>query len=206
MSRQLTNLQQTALARDAIVSFVLIEIGLPTPVGGLNAVYLTDAPFDIDVLSATAPDRGAGPNTYQAQGDFIGINETSENSDLKITSINIILSALNSDNISTYAKTEMINQTVSINRVLWDQATESIVSDSGLDYPIIIFKGRISGYSIQNAEDSAELSLQVDSQFTNFDKINCRRTNQTNFQREFPTDFSMQYSHETLNDVRWGKK
>jgi len=204
MTRQLADVTQTALARDALVSFVLVEIGLSSAYNGLNAVYYTDAPFDINWDSDTAPD--AGSNIYQAQGNFLGISESNENSELRITSIAISLSALESNNITLFAKSAQINQTVTIYRALWDQGTDSLIGDSAGDGPILIFKGKITGYSITDAQDTAELTLQVDSQFSNFEKVNARRTNLGNFQREHPTDFAMEYSHETLNDIRWGKK
>ena len=204
MSRGLSNVTQTFLARDAIVSYLLIEIGVSTPVGGKNAVYYTDAPFDISYDTDTAPDTGV--NVYSAQGNFLAISQAQENSELRVSSISLTLSALNLTNIQTFAKSEQINQKVAIHRVFWDQSTDELIYDSGGDGPLLIFKGKIVGYKIADARDTATLTLQVDSQFTNFEKINCRRTNVTNFQREHPTDYSMEYSHETLNDVRWGKK
>jgi len=204
MTRELSNVTQTFLARDALVSFVLVEIGLSSPYLGLNAVYYTDAPFDIDYDSPTAPDSGT--NTYEAQGNFLGISETQENTELRITSISISLSALESNNITLFAKSAQINQTVTIYRALWNQATEELIYDSAGDGPILIFKGKITGYTIADARDTAELAIQVDSQFSNFEKVNARRANTNNFQREHPTDYSMEYSHETINDIRWGKK
>lgn len=204
MTRSLSNVTQTFLARDAIVSYLLIEIGLSTPVGGKNAIYYTDAPYDISYDTDTAPDSGA--QTYSAQGNFLAISQTSESSDLRVTSINLTLSALNLTNITTFAKSEQINQTVSVHRVFLDQSTDQLIYDSAGDGPILIFKGKIAGYKIADAKDTATLTLQVDSMFTNFTKVNCRRTNTNNFQREFPTDFSMEYSYETLDDIRWGKK
>ena len=204
MARGLSNVTQTFLARDAIVSYLLIEIGVSTPVGGLNSVYYTDAPFDISYDTDTAPDSGV--NVYSAQGNFLAISQAQENSELRVSSISLTLSALNLTNITTFAKSEQINQKVAIHRVFWDQSTDSLIYDTAGDGPLLIFKGKIVGYKIADARDTATLTLQVDSQFTNFEKINCRRTNVTNFQREHPTDFSMEYSHETLNDVRWGKK
>lgn len=204
MTRQLSNVTQTFLARNAIVSYLLVEVGVSSPVSGLNAVYYTDAPFDISFDTETAPDSGA--QVYQAQGNFIGISQTQENSELRVSSINLTLSALTLANVTTFAKSDQINQTVSIYRIFWDQATDTLIYDSAGDGPILIFKGKVTGYRIADARDTATITLQIDSQFTNFEKINCRRTNVTNFQREYPADFSMEYSHETLNDVRWGKK
>lgn len=204
MARGLTSVTQTFLARDAIVSYLLIEIGLATPVGGKNAIYYTDAPFDITYDTTTAPD--SGDNVYSAQGNFLAISQTSESSELRVTSINLTLSALNLTNITTFAKSEQINQTVSVHRVFLDQSTDQLIHDSAGNDPILIFKGKIAGYKVADARDTATLTLQVDSMFTNFTKVNCRRTNTSNFQREYPNDYSMEYSHETLDDIRWGKK
>jgi len=204
MARDISDLTQTFLARDAIVSHLLLEIGTSVLISGKNAQYLTDAPYDIDYETDTAPD--AGTNTYRAQGDFISIAEAQENSELRISSINITLSALNSTNLTTFATSDQINQTVSVYRALWDQSNDQLIYDSGGDGPLLIFKGKIAGYRITDARDTAELTLQVDSQFTNFEKVQARRTNNGSFQREHPTDFGMEYSHETINDIRWGKK
>lgn len=204
MPKNLSNTQNTFLARDAIVSYLLIEIGTSGLVSGKNAQYLTDAPYDITYDSSTAPDSGA--QVYAAQGNFLAIAESQENSELRVSSINLTLSALNPDNITIYAKSEQINQTVSVYRVIVDQSTNQIIGDSAGDQAILIFKGKITGYRITDARETAELTIQVDSQFTNFEKVQARRTNNGSFQREHPTDFGMEYSHETINDVRWGKK
>jgi len=176
-----------ALARSAIISYVLLDI---------NGTYYTDAPYDI----------AYGGNTYLAQGKFLGITNAQETSELSITSITINLSALDPTTVSTFATSSIINQDVTIYRGLVDQTDNSLIDDSTGDGPILIFQGKVSGYSVSDSDTTAGLAIQVDSQFSNFEKINCRRTNLQNFQREFPGDFSMEYSHETIKDMRWGKK
>ena len=175
----------TALARDAIVSYLLLD---------LNGTYYTDAPYDIVYDS----------KTYSAQGIFLSITSASETSELSITSITITLSALDSTAVSTFAVSSIINKDVVIHRALVDQTDNSIIDDSTGDGPI--FQGRVAGYQINDAEKTAGLAIQVDSLFSNFEKVSCRRTNLKNFQREFPADFSMEYSHEAIKDIRWGKK
>jgi len=187
MSRNFGSATQTTLARDAIVSYLLLNIA---------GYRYTDAPFDlINGVEGSS-------NTYAAQGEFLGIATIDENSELSISSIQIDLSALAPAVLTQYATSDIINQDVKIYRLFWDQATESNIADD----PILIFQGRIAGYRVTDASETATLSIQVDSQFTNFEKITCRRTNNGNFQREYPDDFSMQFSHETLNDLKWGKK
>lgn len=196
MTKQFSSELQTALARDAIVSVVLINI---------NGTRYTNAAFDI-----TSSIEGSA-NTYSAQGYFLGITEMDENSDLAISSINVTLSALDSTVVSTFAQPGIVNQTVTIYRVFFDQSTGELVGDSTGDTGFMIFRGRVSGYKISNAETTATLSISVESQFANFEKINCRRTNLDSWQRGYDglftgNDFSMQFSHETINDLSWGKK
>jgi hypothetical protein len=186
MSRGLTSTTNTALARQALVSYVLLDIA---------GFYYTDAPYDIAYFG----------NTYEAQGNFLGISETTENAETQVTSISITFTGLDSTTMLRFANSDIINKDVTVYRALWDQATEDLIYDSAGDGPLTIFKGKIAGYRVEDAQDTATLTVQVDSQFTDFEKINGRRTNLANFQREHPADFSMQFSHETLTDLKWGK-
>jgi len=191
MTKQLSGNLQTALARDAIVSYLLLNI---------NGTRYTDAPFDI-----TSSIEGSS-NTYEAQGNFLGIGEVDENSDLAISTIAIQLSALVPVVVANFATPSIINQDVSIYRILYDQSTEEPVGDSTGDNGLLIFKGRVSAYDITDAEETASVTITVESQFADFEKINCRRTNLTSFQRLYPNDWGMEFSHETLNDLGWGRK
>jgi len=186
MSRLRGSNTNTALARDALVTYLLLD---------LNGTYYTDAPYDIVYDS----------KTFLAQGIFLSITSASETSELSITNITITLSALDPTTVATFAVSSIINKDVIIHRTLIDQTDNSVIDDSTGDGPILIFQGRVAGYQIKDAVKTAGLSIQVDSLFSNFEKINCRRSNLKNFQREYPADFSMEYSHEAVKDIRWGK-
>ena len=80
MSRGLSESQNTYLAGNSLIAITLIQIG----VNGASDKYYTDAPFDV----------AYDGNTYEAQGNFMGISEASETADLQITSINLVISAL----------------------------------------------------------------------------------------------------------------
>ena len=56
-----------------------------------------------------------------------------------------------------------------------------------------------------NALDTATISLEISSQFINFDKKAGRKTNIGSMQIEHPQDFSMEFSSSTLKDIKWGK-
>lgn len=192
MSRGLSANQNTYLAGNSLITVTLIEIGIN---GGSNKFY-TDAPFDI----------AYDGDTYEAQGNFLGISESSETADLQITNINLVISALDINNVRDLCNSNQINQDVTIWKAFLDPTDNSLIGDSAGDRAIMIFKGKIAGYRIENAEDTATITLEVSSQFANFNRTSGRRTNLSSAQKFHPTDFGMQYSHETLQDIKWGKK
>ena len=184
------------LAGDSFIAYTLIEIDVH---GGSTLKY-TDAPYDIEAYFG---------GTYLAQGNFLGYSEASETADLQITNINLIFTALDITSVRQLCNSNQINQTVSIRRVFVDpsdSALSLITDSSGVIDTIDIFEGSIGGYRIEDAEDTATVTIEVNSQFTNFDRRNGRRSSLKNFQREHPTDFGMEYSHESMLDIKWGKK
>ena len=191
MVRNLTTDQNVYLAGNSIISVLLIDIGMAN---GSTTRY-TDAPYNISFNS----------NTYTAQGVFLGVSETEENADVQIVSATITLSALDTSYVTAFATSAQINQLVTIRRAFINFTTNQLIGDSAGENAITIFRGRISGYSVNNNVNTAEITIQVSSQFINFDKRSGRRTNQGNFQVEHPTDNSMEFSAVSLKDIRWGR-
>lgn len=191
MTREFSNSLQTYLAGNSLVEVFLLNIQTTT-----TTLYITSAPFDIDYNG----------QTYQAQGDFLTLSEGQETAELQIHSVNIIISAVDVSNITTFGTSDIINKDVEIRRAYLDPITNQLNGDSGGDAVFLAFKGKIAGYQISNNINTADIQLQVSSQFINFTRKAGRRSNQVNFQREHPNDHSMQHSHETVNDIFWGKK
>ena len=191
MSRGLSNNQNTYLAGNSLIGVTLIHI----VVYGGTDLRFTDAPFNISYDG----------NTFEAQGKFLGISETSETADLQITNINIVLSALDLTLVQTLAKSNQINQQVTVRRAFLDPTDNSLIGDSAGDRAIVIFQGRTAGYRIKDDNNTATLNIEVTSQFSNFNRLSGRRTNQGSLQREHSTDFGFEYSHESIRDIKWGK-
>jgi hypothetical protein len=191
MARGFTSTLNTYLAGNSLIGCLLLDIET-----GSGTSRFTDNSFDIVFNS----------NTYQAQGDFLNISERDETAELQIHSVNISLSALKTSNITTYATSTQINKNVEIRRVFLNPSTNGLLGNGTTDTGYLLFKGKIAGYSVTNNQNFADIQLQVSSQFINFNRKNGRRTNQQNFQREHPNDHSMQYSHETLAEIKWGLK
>jgi len=147
MPRGLSANQNTYLAGDSLIGITLIEIGVN---GGTNKYY-TDAPFDITYDG----------NTYEAQGNFLGVSETSETSNLQITSISLTISALDINNVRDLCNSNQINQDVLVWRTFLDPTDNSLIGDSAGDKAILIFKGKITSYRIENAEETAKLLEQL---------------------------------------------
>ena len=111
MSRGFSDSLNTYLAGNALVGCLLIKIGTPDSAGGYT--QWTDATFDITW----------GGEVYQAQGDFLNITETKESADLKIHSITLTISALNTTNIQTFATSGIVNQSVEVRRAFLHPVT-----------------------------------------------------------------------------------
>lgn len=190
MSR-LSTVQNTYLAGNSLLVLTLVDID----VNGGSTVRYTDGPFDITYNG----------NIYEAQGNFMGISETNEVSELQITNISITINGLDLSNVQTFCTSNQINQLVTIRRVFLDPNDYSLIGDSTGDKAVIIFKGKIAGYKTTNATDTATIVLDVNSLFTNFSRMTGRRTNQASLQQEHPNDFGFEYSHESIRDIKWGK-
>lgn len=190
MSR-LSTVQNTYLAGNSLLVLTLVEINISDG----SVVRYTDGPFDITFNG----------DTYEAQGNFMGVSETNEVSELQITNISLTLNGLDVSNVQTFCNSSQINQLVTIRRVFLDPNDYSLIGDSTGDKSVIIFKGKIAGYKTVNATETATITLDVNSLFTNFNRMTGRRTNQTSLQTEFPQDHGFEYSHESVRDIKWGK-
>jgi len=192
MTRGLSNVQNTYLAGDSLVGVTFVDIGI---YDGTDLHY-TDAPFNINYNFLT----------YEAQGALIGISESQEVSELQITTITLTLGALDLSLLQQLARPEQVNQIVTIYRGFLDPTDNTLIGDSSGDQVITIFKGRINSYTITDSESTATIAVEIKSQFSNFQKVSGRRTNLGSLQEEFEQDWGFEYSHETLRDIRWGKK
>jgi len=187
-----------AFAGRAIVSAHLIEVGLPTTYLSKNALYLTEAPFSISYDTDTAPDSGA--NTYASDGVLLGVSEAKESGTLNITGCNITLSGLEPNIRNAVMKPGIVNQSVSFYRVFLDEDTYGLV-----DVPLLLFKGKVSGYQHRDGEGESIITLAVKSNFADFEKTKGIRTNQGSLKKIDPNEYGFEFSHESVSDIKWGK-
>jgi len=192
MARDLASSLQTKLSARTVFAADLMELHLATP------LYFTSTNIDIDYDSETAPDSGT--NTYLAQGQFLRFSNITESSDIRVGQLDMTFTAVDTTTVSLLINNEYMNKRVVIYRaVLADDY--SFTSDD----VFTVFDGIIMGYSIQETDESATVTITVASQFADFERTNGRKTNPASQQVHFPTDKGMDFSAQIVKDLKWGR-
>ena len=187
MTRSLTSAVKTELATNDIRPIHLITIGFSTPVN------ITDCSFSI-----TSSVSGSSVD-YIASDFILGLSNFSEETELSKSSIGLNLSGANTTFISTVLNENVINDNIDIYRAFLDSSS-SIIAD-----PFLLYKGKIDEFNIQETDTESVVNLSIVSHWADFEKKNGRKTNNTSQQRFFSSDVGMDFSSETVLDIKWGR-
>ena len=188
MTRSLTTAVKTELATNDIRPIHLITIGFS------SAVNITDCSFSI-----TSSVSGSSV-TYNASDFIMGISDFSEQTELSKSSLSLALSGADQTFISTVLNENVTNDSVDIYRGFLD-SSNNVIAD-----PFLFYKGQIEGFSIQENDTASTVTLNIVSHWADFEKKNGRKTNNTSQQRFFSTDVGMDFSSETVLDIKWGRE
>ena len=192
MTRSIASATQTKLAGRQIFVADLIELQLST------TQYLTTSNIDIDYDSSTAPD--AGTNTYLAQGQFLDYGNIVESADLRISSIDMTFTAVDTTTIALLMSNDYIDKRVVIYRAVLDEDYSFTSDDIWL-----MFDGTVPAYTIKETENTATVTITIASQFADFLRKNGRRTNPASQNIHFSSDKGMDFSPQIVKDIKWGK-
>jgi len=188
MTRNLTSAVKTELATNDIRPVHLITIGFGTPVN------ITDCSFPL-----TSSVSGSSV-TYSASDFILGISNINEQTDVGKSSITLSLSGADQTFISLVLNENVVNDNVDIFRGFLNDSN-SLIAD-----PFLIYKGKIDTFTIQEKDNESIVNLSIVSHWADFDKKNGRKTNNTSQQRFFSTDVGMDFSSQTVLDIKWGRK
>ena len=188
MARTLTTALKNELLTNEIVPFHLLTIGFSTPVN------ITDNSFDL-----TSSISGSSV-TYTSSPFLVSLPQFEEQTDITKVSLNLVLSGADQTFISTVLNENIVNDTVTIFRGLLD-SNNSIIAD-----PILLYSGNIDTFEISETETQSNVKLIIVSHWADFDKKSGRKTNNASQQRFFSTDVGMDYSSETVLDLKWGRE
>ena len=188
MTRSLTTALKNELATNDIRPFHLITLGFGTPIN------ITDYSFPL-----TSSISGSSV-TYSASDFILGFSNFTEQSDVTKSSLSISLSGADQAFISVVLNENVVNDAVTIHRGLLAD-DNSIIAD-----PFLLYAGNIESFSVNESEKASTVNLSVVSHWADFDKKNGRKTNNTSQQRFFNADVGMDFSSETVQDVKWGRE
>ena len=113
--------------------------------------------------------------TYSASDFIMGISNFTEETDITKQTLDLTLSGADQAFISTCLNENVVNDAVTIFRAFLEKDKESNVV------------------------------LKIVSHWADFEKTSGRKTNNTSQQRFFSTDVGMDYSSETVLDIKWGR-
>jgi len=192
MTRSIASATQTKLAANQIFVADLIELQLATP------QYFTTTNIDISYDSSTAPNAGA--NTYLAQGQFVNYGNIIESADLRINTLDMTFTAVDTTTIALLLNNNFIDKRVVIYRAILDSQYNFTDDDVWM-----LFDGRITAYGIRETNETAECTITVASQFADFMRTSGRKTNPSSQNIHFASDKGMDFSPQIVKDIKWGK-
>ena len=188
MTRSLTTAVKNQLATNDIRPVHLINIGFTTPVN------ITDCSFPL-----TSSISGSSV-TYSASDFILDISSFDEQTDVTKGTINITLSGVDTTYIAVVLNENVINDSVTIYRGILNNSNQ-VIAD-----PIILYKGTIDGFDINENNNQSLVNLKVVSHWADFEKKSGRKTNNTSQQRFFSADVGFDYASEMVQDIKWGRK
>ncbi|OOZ41674.1 hypothetical protein BOW53_03065 [Solemya pervernicosa gill symbiont] len=184
--RDLSTEMQTEVAKSAIRPFVLTEIEWDS-----GTQRLTD----------TYKDIVHNGNTYLANGLLLNIGDITEELELTNNSLKITLTAVQQDVLALLLSGDYHNRAVIIHRGLLDDG-ELLVVD-----PVSVFRGQIDDFRFEEdpRAGTATISLTVAGEWSDFERVAGRRTNDADTQSFFPGDRGFEFAGQTINDLKWGR-
>ena len=192
MSRNISGELQDRLQSSKVFVADLIEMHFATP------IYFTTTNINLAFDSDTAPT--AGSNTYLAQGQFLSYGNIIESSDLRMGTLELTFTAVDTTMVAVVLNNAYIDKRVVIYRAVLNSNYSFTSNDV-----FLVFDGRITGYLIREAEKTAEVILTCASQFADFERTNGRRTNPASQNLYFPGDRGMDFSPQIAKDIAWGR-
>tara|TARA_S200002703_G_C3778026_1_gene239618 strand:- start:587 stop:1153 length:567 start_codon:yes stop_codon:yes gene_type:complete len=188
MTRNLTTTLKNELANYVLRPVHLITFNFSTPIN------FTDCSFAL-----TSSVSGSSV-TYNPQGFVKNLSQFSEEVDITKSSLRIGLSGVDQTYISIVLNENVVNDQVKIFRGFLD-SNNSLIAD-----PFLLYDGQIDTFEINEGEDSSDIVFTVVSHWADFQKVSGRKTNPTSQQRFFSGDNGMEFSSETVQDIKWGRE
>lgn len=180
---RLDSATKTALNSDQFRLATLITYNFPIP------VYHTD--YGVNITHDS--------KTFVPSSHLIGVGDATETAGVKVNSMSITLSSVEQYFMSLFLTSTYINKQVLIQRAVIDDNNQVI------GQPITFFDGRIVSFEANDSDSSSELTIEIASHWSDFEKIKGRRTNTNSQKFHFPYDRGFDYASSTITTLKWGR-
>ena len=183
MSRNLTTAVQNELAASELQPFFAIKLAFDS-----GDVRIWTGYNDITVAS----------ETYIGGGQLLSISPIEETVEIAARGVNLALNGINSSLVSV-ALTESY-QGRSAKVYLGVISSGAVVSD-----PYLVFDGRMDVMTIEDAGDTANISLSAESRLIDLERARVRRYTNNDQQNQFAGDTSLRFVADLQDkEIAWG--
>lgn len=184
MSREIDSATITALNSDNLNLANLVQMDFGTP------IKVTDWARNVSALSTT----------FDSSSDLLEIDQFNESSELQVNSSTLTFSGVS----QTFVALFFNNDYIDVRTRIWKAVLDN--SDVVIGSPILVFDGRITGYSILDSDTTSTVEVEIASHWKDFDLHNGRKTNHNTQQLYFPGDKGFEFAADTSKDLKWGKQ
>ena len=183
MPRNINSTTIAALQSDAFNLASLVQIDFPVP------IQITDWGRSISALSTT----------FVSSAHLLEVGQSAENSEPSVNSMNIVLSGVEQTYVAIFLNDNYIDVRARIWRAVLDSA------DAIVGAPFIVFDGRITGFAIDDSDESSTVTVEIATHWKDFELSKGRSTNRNSQQYYFPGDKGMDFAGVTVKNLKWGK-
>ena len=183
MSRDLTTAVQNQLAASELEPFFAIKLAFDS-----GDVRIWTGYTDITVAS----------ETYIGGGQLLSISPIEETVEIGARGVNLALNGINSSLVSVALTESYQGRTAQV--YLGVISSGSVVSD-----PYLVFDGRMDVMTIEDAGETATISLSAESRLIDLERARVRRFTDNDQQNQFPGDASLRFVADLQNkEIAWG--
>ena len=184
MARGLTTAIKAVLSSNKINPVTLIYLGIGS--GTRYTDHYKDISYD--------------GNTYTASSLFLGSSEVTEESNVAVDSITIAFTGADQTIISLLLNNQYMDKDVEVYKGFLN-SSQALIAD-----PFLMFKGRIESFSLQEVEQSSQVSISIASNWADFEKIAGRKTNTSSQELFFDGDLGFDFASQSVQQIKWGKE
>jgi len=185
MARSLESGMSTAVAADLVRPIFLCQLAFPS--GNVN---LWSGIGDLTVDSVD----------YVGAGTLLGVSDISESSDVQANGIRVSLSGIASPIITKARDEDYQGRELKILLGAMDS------SNSVIDDPVVVFSGFMDTMTINDAGETAIISVTAENRLIEFEKTRVRRYTAEDQKIEYPNDKGLEFVAEMAEkEIIWGR-